>query len=376
MSPQKARLVMDLIRGQKAPEALQTLQYTQKRAAKHIAKVLRSAIANARQKADEAGAPLDEDELYVANCFVNEGPRWKRLRPAPMGRAFRYQKRTAHLWVGVAEHHVAARERVAANVAEAEAQKGVRGTARRVGHQTQSGKKSRPGGPHEGNTMGQKTHPYGFRLGYNKPFKSRWYADKEYADLLHEDVRLRTELKDKLKSAGISSIDIERAANKLVVRIYTARPGIIIGRKGAEIDKLKQDVQKRTKREVHIDIQEVHRPELDAQLVAESIALQLEKRVAFRRAMRKAVDSALRFGCKGIKVRVAGRLNGAEIARKEWYLQGRLPLQTLRADIDFGTAEANTTYGVIGVKCWVYQGENVPKKASKIQKERETAAVA
>src|SRR5208282_5895968 len=152
----------------------------------------------------------------------------------------------------------------------------------------------------------------------------------EYAELLHEDVKLRRELKERLKSAGISSIDIERAANKLVVRIATARPGIII-RKGAEIDKLKQEVSKRTKREVHIDIVEVHRPELDAQLVAESIALQLEKRVAFRRAMRKAVDSALRFGCKGIKVRVAGRLNGAEIARKEWYLQGRLPLQTLRA---------------------------------------------
>src|SRR5260370_10330377 len=186
-------------------------------------------------------------------------------------------------------------------------------------------------------TVGQKTHPYGFRLGYNKPWKSRWYADKDYADLLHEDVKLRKELKEKLKSAGISSIDIEPAANKLVVRIYTARPGIIIGRKGAEIDKLKQGVQNGTKREVTIDIQEGHRPELDATLVAESIALQLEKRVAFRRAMRKAVDSALRFGCKGIKVRVAGRLNGAEIARKEWYLQGRLPLQTLRADIDFGT---------------------------------------
>ena len=147
------------------------------------------------------------------------------------------------------------------------------------------------------------------------------------------------------------------------MRIYTARPGIIIGRKGSEIDKLKSEVQKRTKREVHIDIQEVHRPELDAQLVAESIALQLEKRVAFRRAMRKAVDSALRFGCKGIKVRVGGRLNGAEIARKEWYLQGRLPLQTLRADIDFGTAEAHTTYGVIGVKCWIYQGEKIPAQA-------------
>ncbi|HEV2616525.1 MAG: 30S ribosomal protein S3 [Candidatus Acidiferrales bacterium] len=210
--------------------------------------------------------------------------------------------------------------------------------------------------------MGQKTHPYGFRLGYNKTWKSRWFAKKDYADLLHEDVQLRKELKEKLKSAGVNSIDIERAANKLVVRIYTARPGIIIGRKGAEIDKLKAEVQKRTKREVHIDIQEVHRPELDAQLVAESIALQLEKRVAFRRAMRKAVDSALRFGCKGIKVRVGGRLNGAEIARKEWYLQGRLPLQTLRADIDFGFAEARTTYGVIGVKCWVYQGENAPER--------------
>jgi small subunit ribosomal protein S3 len=193
-------------------------------------------------------------------------------------------------------------------------------------------------------------------------WKSRWYADKDYANLVHEDVALRKELKEKLKAAGIASIDIERAANKLVIRIYTARPGIIIGRKGAEIDKLKGEIQKRTKREVHVDIQEVHRPELDAQLVAEAIALQLEKRVAFRRAMRKAVDSALRFGCKGIKVHVGGRLNGAEIARKEWYLQGRLPLQTLRADIDYGTAEAHTTYGLIGVKCWVYGGERIPEK--------------
>src|SRR6476659_5634339 len=208
--------------------------------------------------------------------------------------------------------------------------------------------------------MGQKTHPYGFRLGYNKPWKSRWYADRDYADLLHEDVKLRATLKDRLKSAGISSIDIERAANKLVVRLFTARPGIIIGRKGAEIDKLKGEIQKRTKREVHIDIQEVHRPELDATLVAESIALQLEKRVAFRRAMRKAVDSALRFGCKGIKIRVSGRLNGAEIARTEWYLQGQLPLHTLRADIDFGFSQAYTTYGVIGVKCWVYKGQILP----------------
>ena len=210
--------------------------------------------------------------------------------------------------------------------------------------------------------MGQKVHPYGFRLGYTKTWKSRWFAKREYADLLHEDIALKRQLKDKLRSAGLSSIEIERAANKLMVRIHTARPGIIIGRKGAEIDKLKSEIQKRTGREVHIDITEVHRPELDAQLVGESIALQLEKRVAFRRAMRKAVDSALRFGCKGIKVRVSGRLNGAEIARSEWYLQGRLPLHTLRADIDYGFAEAFTTYGVIGVKCWVYKGEILEKK--------------
>jgi len=211
--------------------------------------------------------------------------------------------------------------------------------------------------------MGQKVHPYGFRLGYTKPWKSRWFAERDYDKQLLDDVRLKKELKEKLKSAGVSSIEIERPGNKLRVIIKTARPGIIIGRKGAEIDKLKQDLQKRLGgREVYIDIQEVHKPELDAQLVAESIALQLEKRVGFRRAMRKAVDSALRFGCKGIKVRVSGRLNGNEIARSEWYLQGRLPLHTLRADIEYGFSEAMTTYGVIGVKCWIYRGEILPQK--------------
>ncbi len=205
--------------------------------------------------------------------------------------------------------------------------------------------------------MGQKVHPYGFRLGVTKTWRSRWFAKQDYAKLLHEDLDLKESLRDRLKSAGVSSIEVDRPGNKLRVTIRTSRPGIIIGRKGAEIEKLKQDLAKKTKREVFIDIQEVHKPELDAQLVSESIALQLEKRVAFRRAMRKAVDSALRFGCKGIKVRVSGRLNGAEIARSEWYLQGQLPLHTLRADIDYGFSEAHTTYGVIGVKCWVYKGE-------------------
>jgi small subunit ribosomal protein S3 len=205
--------------------------------------------------------------------------------------------------------------------------------------------------------MGQKVHPYGFRLGFNKPWRSRWFAKHGYAKLLQEDLELKENLRERLKSAGVSSIEVDRPGNKLRVTIRTSRPGIIIGRKGAEIEKLKQDMAKKTKREVFIDIQEVHKPELDAQLVSESIGLQLEKRVAFRRAMRKSVDSALRFGCKGIKVRVSGRLNGAEIARSEWYLQGQLPLHTLRADIDYGFAEAHTTYGVIGIKTWIYKGE-------------------
>jgi small subunit ribosomal protein S3 len=205
--------------------------------------------------------------------------------------------------------------------------------------------------------MGQKVHPYGFRLGVTKTWRSRWFAKQDYAKLLMEDIELKEGLTSRLKSAGVSSIEVDRPGNKLRITIRTSRPGIVIGRKGAEIEKLKQDLAKKTKREVFIDIQEVHKPELDAQLVAESIALQLEKRVAFRRAMRKAVDSALRFGCKGIKVRVSGRLNGAEIARSEWYLQGQLPLHTLRADIDYGFAEAHTTYGIIGIKTWIYKGE-------------------
>ena len=205
--------------------------------------------------------------------------------------------------------------------------------------------------------MGQKVHPIGFRLGFNKTWRSRWYAEKEYANLLHEDLGLKKDLKKRFSHAGVSRVDIERAANKLKISIFTSRPGIIIGRKGQEVDKLKQEIQKRTGKEVFINIQEILKPELDAQLVSESVALQLEKRIAFRRAMRKAVDAALRFGAKGIKVRVSGRLNGAEIARSEWYLHGQLPLHTLRADIDYGFSEAETNFGQIGVKTWIYKGE-------------------
>jgi small subunit ribosomal protein S3 len=205
--------------------------------------------------------------------------------------------------------------------------------------------------------VGQKVHPYGFRIGVNKTWRSRWYAEKKYADLLHEDLRLREDLKRRLGHAGVSGIEVERAANKLKVNILTSRPGIIIGRKGVEVDRLKDEIRRRTGRDVFINILEIDKPEVDAQLVAEAIGMQLVKRVAFRRAMRKAVESAQRFGARGIKVRVGGRLGGAEIARSEWYLEGQLPLHTLRADLDYGFAEARTTYGVIGIKAWVMRGD-------------------
>ncbi|MBL8188695.1 MAG: 30S ribosomal protein S3 [Acidobacteria bacterium] len=205
--------------------------------------------------------------------------------------------------------------------------------------------------------MGQKVHPYGFRLGYNRGWHSRWFAKKDFGKLLLEDLELKKELKKRFAQAGVSHIQIDRAANRLRIVIHTSRPGIIIGRKGAEIDKLKQEMSRRTKREMLIDIREINKPELNAQLQAEKIAQQLEKRIAFRRAMRKSVEEAKRFGAQGIKIRCSGRLGGAEIARSEWTLDGRLPLHTLRADIDYGFAEANTTFGVIGIKVWIYRGE-------------------
>jgi len=210
--------------------------------------------------------------------------------------------------------------------------------------------------------VGQKVHPYGFRLGFNKTWHSRWYADKKYGELVHEDITLRRKLKERLSHAGISKVEIERAANKLKINIHTSRPGIIIGRRGSEVDKLRDDIQKQTGREVFINIMEIQKPELDATLVAESIAIQLQKRIAFRRAMRKAMESASRFGAQGIKVMCSGRLGGHEIARSEWYLEGRLPLHTLRSDVDYGTAVSRTTYGVIGVKVWIYKGETHEQK--------------
>ena len=214
--------------------------------------------------------------------------------------------------------------------------------------------------------MGQKVNPIGLRLGINKTWDSRWYADKQYADFVMEDFRIRKFLKKRLYHAGISKVEIERSSKRIRLRIHTARPGIVIGKKGAEITLLKNDLVRLIstdgeKRDVMIDIQEIKRPELDSQMVAENVALQLERRVAFRRAMKRCVSSAMRFGALGIKIICAGRLGGAEMARTEWYREGRVPLHTLRADIDYGFAEAHTTYGVIGIKVFIFKGEILGK---------------
>jgi len=210
--------------------------------------------------------------------------------------------------------------------------------------------------------LGQKVNPIGFRLGIHRNWDSRWFAGKEYSDFVLEDHNIRKFLKRRLFQAGVSRIEIERAANKIRIKIHTARPGLVIGKKGVEIESLKKELEKKINRETMIDIQEVRKPEVDAQLVAENVALQLVRRISFRRAMKKAVSSSLRFGALGIKIACSGRLGGAEMARREWYRKGRVPLHTIRADIDYGFAEAFTTYGVVGVKVTLFKGEILPDK--------------
>ncbi len=205
--------------------------------------------------------------------------------------------------------------------------------------------------------MGQKTHPKIFRIGVIETWDSKWYAERDYSQLLHEDLKIKKFIKGRLFHAGISKIEIERATNKAKINIHTARPGIVIGKKGAEIEKLKEELSRLTSREIYINIHEVRRPDLDGLLVAENVALQLQRRVAFRRAMKESVSRALRMGAQGIRVQCSGRLGGAEIARTNWYREGRVPLHTLRADVSYGLAEAQTTYGVIGVKVWIFRGE-------------------
>ncbi|AWV87988.1 30S ribosomal protein S3 [Bradymonas sediminis] len=205
--------------------------------------------------------------------------------------------------------------------------------------------------------MGQKVNPVGFRLGIIRPWASKWYAEKNYAEWLHEDIRIRTYLEDRFKHTGISKIDIERMATTVLVTIHTAKPGILIGKRGSGIDGLREEIDRLTASDVRVNIQEVRKAELDAKLVAEGIATQLERRVSFRRAMKKAVQTSMKFGAQGIRINCAGRLGGADMGRREWYLEGRVPLHTLRADIDYGVAEAATTYGIIGIKVWIFKGE-------------------
>jgi small subunit ribosomal protein S3 len=212
--------------------------------------------------------------------------------------------------------------------------------------------------------VGQKVHPIGFRLGVIRSWDSKWYEERNYAKWLHEDIHLREFVKEKLGQAGISRIEIERAANKVKINVHTARPGIVIGKRGAGIETVKKDLQALTQNEVYLNVVEVRKAETDAQLVAENIATQLERRIAFRRAMKKAVQTSLKFGAKGIRVACAGRLGGAEMARYEWYREGRVPLHTLRAEIDYGFAEAKTTYGKIGCKVWIMKGEVLPQSAA------------
>jgi small subunit ribosomal protein S3 len=224
--------------------------------------------------------------------------------------------------------------------------------------------------------MGHKVNPIGLRLGINRTWDSRWYADSGYSDLLHEDLEIRKALRKRLQQAGVSRIVIERPAKKARITIHTARPGVVIGKKGADIEKLRRDLQQMTGNDVHLNIVEIRKPEIDARLVAENIAQQLERRVAFRRAMKRAVQSAMRLGAQGIRINCGGRLGGAEIARTEWYREGRVPLHTLRADVDFGEATAKTTYGTCGVKVWVFKGEILahdPMAQDKRQQEAQPA---
>jgi len=216
--------------------------------------------------------------------------------------------------------------------------------------------------------LGQKVNPKGLRIGIIRDWDAKWYADKDFSQLLHEDLKIRRYLKEKLKGASISTVEIERVANRIQITLHTAKPGIVIGRGGTEVDALHKSLEKMTGKQVHLNVVEIKKPELDAQLVAENVAAQLEKRISFRRAIKQAMGRTMRLGAEGIKIMVAGRLGGAEIARTEWQSEGKVPLHTLRADVDYGFAEANTTYGKIGVKVWIYKGEVLPAAKTAVEK--------
>ena len=320
VTPRKARRVVDLIRGLPADEAQAVLAFAPQSASDPVGKVLASAIANA----DARGGRGDRGMLWVRRAWVDEGPTLKRFRPRAQGRGYRVLKRTSHITVIVSDDS--------------------------------------EGGD---SLVGQKVNPHGFRLGITTDFKSRWYADKLYKEYVAEDVAIRRMLQRGMERAGISKVEIERTRDRVRVDIHTARPGIVIGRRGAEADRIRGDLEKLTGKQIQLNILEVKNPEIDAQLVAQGVAEQLSSRVSFRRAMRKAMQSAMKGGAKGIRVQCSGRLGGAEMSRSEFYREGRVPLHTLRADIDYGFYEARTTFGRIGVKVWIYKGEAPTSRAGR-----------
>ncbi len=317
-------------------------------------KALESAIANA-----ENNHQLDVDRLFVSRAEVGRAVVMRRFHARGKGRAARIEKWFSHLRIVVAEREEEAEE--AAPPPRAQVRAGRDGAARAGGkHCTRecaAAARSGAGAGGRGGLMGHKVNPVGLRLGINRTWDSRWFAGADYHKLLHDDLRLRGHLRRKLHGAGVSRVVIERPAKKPRVTIYAARPGVVIGKKGQDIEVLRKELAAMAKSEVALNIVEIRKPEIDAQLVAENIAQQLERRVAFRRAMKRAVQSAMRLGAQGIRINCGGRLGGAEIARVEWYREGRVPLHTLRADIDFGIATAKTTYGTCGVKVWVFKGE-------------------
>ena len=332
ITPMKARRVVDMVRGLPVADALALLQFAPQAAAETVYKVLESAVANA-----ESTEGLDAGTLVVSKALVDEGPTMKRWRPRAQGRATRINKRTSHITLVV-------------QPADDDRRSNEEGTVC---------------------LMGQKINPNGFRLGISTDHKSRWYADKLYKAYVGEDVAIRRLLSKGMERAGISKVEIERTRDRVRVDIHTARPGIVIGRRGAEADRIRGELEKLTGKQVQLNILEVKNPEVDAQLVAQGVAEQLSGRVQFRRAMRKAIQTSMRSGAKGIRIQCSGRLNGAEMSRTEFYREGRVPLHTLRADIDYGFYEAKTTFGRIGVKVWIYKGEVAGTRA-----EREAQAAA
>ena len=345
--------MLEHIRGRSVPEARTILAFTQRAAAKEIEKVLRSAVANA-----EANHGLIGDELVVAAAYADEGPTLKRWRPRARGRVNRIFKRTCHITIVLGEDPRAD--------AQPRRRRGAQTHTRsRAGRRDRGGREAEAAAQEEGRSgrvMGQKVHPGGLRVGVIHDWKSNWYVGKkEFATYIQEDVRIRDHINGKLGHAGLSDILIRKDKQRITVDIYTARPGIVIGKSGVEVDALRKELHSITGKNVHININEIKRPELDAKLVAQSIAEQLQNRVSFRRAMKRSLASAMRSGAQGIKIQCGGRLGGGEMSRSERYTEGRIPLHTIRADIDYGFAEAKTTYGRIGVKVWINKGEIMPE---------------